>query len=427
MKILVIARKEFKVVFRETGGLMFMFLMPIAFLLIFNLLLGGMYTGGGDRPFKVPIVNQDRGTLGARIVEQMGTIAWIAVEEQSAAGEKYTEAAAIALVAEGKRNQALIIPPDFSERIGRDEKFALPLYVDPSVAIQYIGPVEGALTGVMFGVLMRERFDEELPRRIEEGMAAMERETGIVIPPFVREKFTGPAVARIFGEQLFSGFSFSDNSLPVSLARTQPPSIKRDEYPTMYQQNLSGYSVLAVFFIVTAIGASFFAERDNGTFRRILAAPVEKFSWLAGKLLPYIFINVLQVAVLVLLSIVLYKTDLGNDPLAFLVVTICLSTSAVGFGLFLVTLFNSPQRMEAVAVVLVLATSSLSGAFVPRFVMGDFVQKASLAVPQSWGVLAYQDIMVRGKGLIDVLPYCGVILLFAAGFFAVALMRYKFE
>ena len=45
----------------------------------------------------------------------------------------------------------------------------------------------------------------------------------------------------------------------------------------------------------------------------------------------------------------------------------------------------------------------------------------------TWALEAYQEIMVRGGGLMDVLPHCGVLLAFTAAFFAVALWRFRFE
>ncbi len=64
---------------------------------------------------------------------------------------------------------------------------------------------------------------------------------------------------------------------------------------------------------------------------------------------------------------------------------------------------------------------------VPRFIMGELMQQVGLFVPQTWALEAYQDIMVRGGGLLDVLPECGVLLLFAGIFFSVALWRFRFE
>ena len=83
MKILVLAVKELKTIFRETGGLFFMFLMPVALLIVFNLIFGGAYsTGPSDSPFRLPVVNQDEGDMGAVLLKQLEAIEWIRVEHK---------------------------------------------------------------------------------------------------------------------------------------------------------------------------------------------------------------------------------------------------------------------------------------------------------------------------------------------------------
>jgi ABC-2 type transport system permease protein len=118
---------------------------------------------------------------------------------------------------------------------------------------------------------------------------------------------------------------------------------------------------------------------------------------------------------------------MGNDILAIVVITICTAAASAGLGLVLVTLFTSRGKFEGVATVVILILTAFSGSFVPRFVMGDFIQKASLFIPQSWALIAYQDIMVRSKTLVDVLPHCGILLVFAAVFFLFGVWRFKFE
>lgn len=429
MKAIVIFLKEFKVVFRESGGLLYMFMMPVALLIVFNMIFAGAFSSSGDRPIMLPVANLDRGELAAKVIDRLDSTDWVEVEFQQDGGTPYSEADVIGLVEDNRRNYALIFPADFSEKIQAGQEVTVPLYVDPALSIQFTGPVTGSVTGAFFAVVFREQMKTTIPPRIEAGMKDIEKDLGIQIPSVIKEKLASGELVNQYLEQFQSGDSdgFNEDSLLAKLDLRQPPSVKTEEFPTVYQQNLSGYSVLSVFFIITTIGVAFSRENRDGTFRRILAAPVSRSAFLAGKLLPYVVINFLQVAVLIALSVVFYHTDLGNSPLALVVITLCMSLSACGVGLLMVTLFKSEQKMESVSVVVVLISTALSGAFVPRFIMGEFVQNVSLAVPQSWALVAYQDVMVRGKGLIDVLPNCGVLLAFAAVFFLFGVLRFRFE
>ena len=71
--------------------------------------------------------------------------------------------------------------------------------------------------------------------------------------------------------------------------------------------------------------------------------------------------------------------------------------------------------------------AALGGTMVPRFVMPQFMQTLSLITPHAWALTAYQDILVRGYGVMQILPEFGALMAFAAAFFGIALWRFKWD
>lgn len=63
-------------------------------------------------------------------------------------------------------------------------------------------------------------------------------------------------------------------------------------------RKVPGLTVLGVFFIVGTMASSILTEKQEGTFRRLLVAPLRKSILLAGKMLPYYLDNLIQVAVM---------------------------------------------------------------------------------------------------------------------------------
>ena len=429
MRTWAIAVKEFKEVYRDIGGLVMLFLVPFVMIVVFNYAMGGAYQGPSERPFRVPVANLDRGDLGAALVEQLDSSKWIKVETTTGKDKTpMTEERAIAAVENGRRNQAVIIPPDFSEKIRAGETVDIRVVVDTALPSQYTGPVIGALQGALFGTVLPEQFRSQLPNQIEKQISRFEKDLGFTIPPSIRAKLTPEAIQ----ERFVSGagmpsFSMNEDDLLARIKQEAPPSVKREEFPTVYQQTASGYTVMFVFFIIMYIGSSFLKEKHDGTFRRLLAAPIGRYKILLGKLLPAVVVNFLQVAVMFGASMLLFGVDLGSSPVGIVLITLCLSICACGLGLLIATLFRTETQLSGMGVLIVLLTSALSGAMVPRFIMGDFMKQIGLAVPQTWALEGYLDIMVRGRGVLDVLPNAGVLLLFAAGFFTLAIWRFRFE
>ena len=110
---------------------------------------------------------------------------------------------------------------------------------------------------------------------------------------------------------------------------------------------------------------------------------------------------------------------------------------APGMGWFQMPLFC--WGIYATAIIQVLATpvlgitmvlllmGFLSGTLIPRQLLPDSMQKLSLVTPHAWALNAYQDLILRHKPLLATLPNIGVVLLFGAVFFGLALARFRFE
>jgi ABC-2 type transport system permease protein len=64
---------------------------------------------------------------------------------------------------------------------------------------------------------------------------------------------------------------------------------------------------------------------------------------------------------------------------------------------------------------------------VPRFIMPETMQTIGLITPHAWAIEGYHDVIVRDKGLVDVLPAFAALLAFAVVFFAVGAARFRYQ
>ena len=69
----------------------------------------------------------------------------------------------------------------------------------------------------------------------------------------------------------------------------------------------------------------------------------------------------------------------------------------------------------------------VGGAFIPAFVLGDFLNAIGKVVPHYWALQAYNDLMIRGLGVADILPELAVLAGFTAVFFVIGLLRFRFD
>ena len=69
----------------------------------------------------------------------------------------------------------------------------------------------------------------------------------------------------------------------------------------------------------------------------------------------------------------------------------------------------------------------LGGCWYPIELFPQFVRTAVKILPTSWAMQGMLNIVLRGQGLSSILPQAGVLLLFAAVFFAIGVWRFRYE
>jgi len=216
----------------------------------------------------------------------------------------------------------------------------------------------------------------------------------------------------------------SKNDSPaIQLEKVFPNNLQLSGTPDTYQQTIPGYTVMYVFFIITSMTASIREERLNGTFRRLLSSPVGRTELLTGKMLATMVIGLLQVFLLFGIGALLFKLDLGNDPLAFFLLTLTLVFTAASMGLAASTTRLSGGMMVAPLIIGAL----IGGCMFPLDLMPPFLRTLSFFGPHSWALNGYQNLMVRGQGLQEVFTQIAVLFGFGLLFFLIALRRFDFE
>ncbi|HKC25721.1 MAG TPA: ABC transporter permease [Thermoanaerobaculia bacterium] len=202
--------------------------------------------------------------------------------------------------------------------------------------------------------------------------------------------------------------------------------------PNAVTHNVPAWTLFGVFFIAQQLAASILEEKKLGTFRRLLAAPVSRAGILIGKLVPYLLLNLAQVAVMFAVGVLVLPL-LGaprlviSHPLALAAISIAASLSATGLGLLIASLAKTTEQIGGLGSLLVVTMAALGGVMVPSSVMPDSMRTLGLATPHAWALRAYQDVLVRDAGLAHVLPGIAALLGFALVFFGVAVWRFRWE
>ena len=409
-QIIAITLKELKVLWLDREALALLFAMPMFFILVMSFALEGVFEAGSKgHPIEILVVHQDGGRLAEQAIADLKRMEGLILIE-TYEGIPLSSDKAEQLIGRGVYPLALLFPEGYTEKILKNAndpqkgKAIVYLISDPAMNLQLLATVKGAVQGAIERRVLLAR----IPQRLKEMFGTLGGTEGQLY-----NMLEDPNIS----ERGRSGVDF---------IHTFPKGFNAGRRPTATEQNVPAYTIFGVFFIVLTLASSFLQEKKDGTFQRILAAPLSKTALLIGKLLPYYLVNLIQIAMMFCIGVVVFGMKLGHLP-ALVIVSLALAAAANGLGLLVAALGKTEAQVNGLSVLLAITLSALGGMMVPTFIMPNLMKTLSLFTPHAWALAGYHDIIIRGLGIKDVLTEMFVLLGFASFFFVIALWRFRFD
>ena len=203
------------------------------------------------------------------------------------------------------------------------------------------------------------------------------------------------------------------------------------EAPTSVQQNVPAWLVFSMFFVVVPLANTMINERQVGTLRRIRTIAVPGWKLIVGKIVPYYFINQVQVILMLLVGVWVVpllggdRLTLGDSFVGLALISSALSAAALGYAILIAVICRSTEQATTLGGAGNIILAALGGIMVPTYVMPEFMQSVTVVSPMSWGLQGFLDIFLRGGSAMDVLPEVGSLLLLGLVALAVALVAMR--
>jgi ABC-2 type transport system permease protein len=187
------------------------------------------------------------------------------------------------------------------------------------------------------------------------------------------------------------------------------------------------------FFLMPILAEHLLKEKEEGSLRRLVAAPVSRGVIIGGKVAAYMVVVILQVALIFGIANIVFKMPLGHSPLGLFLVTVGAAAAATALGMMIAALSKSKSQASSVGLLLVFVLAGLGGSIqlgskpLPLYRYDNFMGVVSRFTPHAQALEGYMRLLADNAGAIDVLPQTGILLAMAAIFFFIAVWRFKFE
>ncbi|MEH7115089.1 ABC transporter permease [Neobacillus niacini] len=187
-----------------------------------------------------------------------------------------------------------------------------------------------------------------------------------------------------------------------------------------------GFTMMFMMFGLSGAASTILDERRGGTWERLMITPASRSQIVAGYTLSYFLMGWIQLLALMTAMNLMFDTSWGKIsyiiPFASLVI-LCV----VGFGLMIAGMVKTKQQATAISAVLIVSTCMLGGVYWPIEVVPEFMQKIALAVPQSWAMSGFKEIISGSLHFATLLKDSAMLLGFSMFFFFIGIrgMRSK--
>ncbi len=185
--------------------------------------------------------------------------------------------------------------------------------------------------------------------------------------------------------------------------------------------------LIAYIAMITAVAStalSIVREKESGTIEQIRMAPLDTFSFVVGKTIPYFIIALASSALIIAASMLLFGLPMRGEWLSLLVALSLFLIGALATGILISTIADSQQLAFQMALLIsFLPTIMLSGFIFPINSMPQALQLITHLVPARYFLIALRGIVLKGTALGPLLPQLAALSLYAAAMLGLASLR----
>lgn len=378
-----IAMKDLKLRVRDRSVFILGIAAPLVLAFIFNAVFGGA-TDGTGLGLEYGIVDQDESEVSAQFADVLEG----AEAEGVLTVDTYdTEAEAEAALDDGVIDAYFSIPPGFMSAV----------VAAGSTTIEVVGDVDAPVS-TQIAAAFAERFSA--------GIAAVQL---AVATSFELTGFDPD-------QDSFAGFRSPPARAAEVFALVDQSAETKQLDATTYLA--AGMAVFFLFFTVQYGVLGLLEEERQGTMSRLMAAPINRASIIAGKGLMAFLMGVVSMAVLVIATGLLLGADWG-DPLGVAILVVAGVLAAIGIMGLVSAFAKTPEGAGNLGSIIAVILGMLGGTFFPIGDAGGFLTALTRLTPHSWFLRGLGDLTADAPWTAAI-PAAGAILAFAVATGSVA-------
>jgi ABC-2 type transport system permease protein len=350
--------------FRDRLAIFFTVIFPLIFLFVF----GSLTSGGGDVSFRVALINESDTTFAKDFVKQSKDSKILEVDQDAttleAAKDKMTKS---------QLDATIVLPKEFGE--------------------------------------------------IKQGSQFPSGEARIVYTN--NNEQSAKALSSILDAQFKAiNSKFVNTAAPFSVKSEQ----LNERSLSAFDYTFAGLLGFAIIGMGIFGPVNVFPElKKMGILRRLSTTPLRVWQYFLATMIGQAIIGLLSLAVMFVVAITVFKLEVVGNYFELALFLILGIICILGIGLALGGWAKNERQAAPLSNIVVFPMMFLSGTFFPRYVMPEWLQRASDFLPLTPVIDGIRLIATEGAHLAGVLPQLGLIAAWTVVIYAIAFKVFRWE
>lgn len=220
------------------------------------------------------------------------------------------------------------------------------------------------------------------------------------------------------------------NSSRVSPFNDRPPTMEVRTYynperrsPVNTVPGLIGVILTMTMTLFTAV--AIVRERERGNMELLITTPVRSAELMLAKILPYVFIGLLQVSLVLVLGVLLFKVPIRGSLLDVYRICLMFIIANLALGLVFSTLAKTQFQAMQMTFFFLLPSILLSGFMFPFDGMPKAAQWIAEALPMTHFMRLIRGVVLRGANLQELSAELFILAGFIVAAMTIAVLRFN--
>jgi len=253
---------------------------------------------------------------------------------------------------------------------------------------------------------------------IADGSESQSASIGVNYASMVAAEFSQNLVFETFERAKGLGFK------PVLIK----PELRVWYNPELKSRNFMVPGVLGLILMImttTLASLGIVREREAGTMEQLIVTPIRPHELIAGKLLPFVMIGLLDTAFVVSVARGWFGIPVRGSIALLFALCLVFMLNTLGIGLFVSTISRTQQQAMLTSLFFIMPQIVLSGFVFPIENMPGFFQSITTVIPSRYFFVIIRGIMLKGAGWTELWPQAAALLGLGTVILTLSIFRFR--